>query len=618
MQGFFFDLTLGMKRVEFLLILLFGFISTFTAAQQLEYNHDTSNYRILLDDVLHSSSLSEVDTNLDEVHRYNLRFLDDLVGYTGSYGNASNAWAIDNTESIWLLGEQVNRLWQYKPADLDYFQVRKPFTRITYHNGPRREQEIEFIHTQNLNETSNVAVFYRRFNSDGFYQRQRSVQSNAGLNFNYASRSGRYRAKGYAIINIGYSQENGGMIFDSTFTENTEANRLGLATYLSEAENQYDTRYYGLEQYIILQTPDSNRALEVGLNIHSDYILEDLRYEDLNPVDSFYFQYHLPISGYVSDNIQLRSLKNSLGLRFSRNKFSVSPILRYNYHDLRNMSSDTLMSDVGVGFLFSLDTKLRVEASGNHYLEGYSAGTFRYDVKLSHHVSDSSDFKLAYQFLSESYLPAWEHVFYENSLEVRRNTWAPINSFSFGMKLTDDKKRSLGVSFRSIENYTFFDTSLVSNQFVDRVNILEAYTDYKLSFLKPVFIEARFKLRHVLDDSAPINLPLLQSSSTIYIEKPFFKKALYGRIGFDVYHFTSFYGDGYMPLGRRFYYQDRDETGGFVYLDAFLSLQIGRARGFVKLSNITSGLTPYNYILTPGHPLQDNGLRFGISWDLMN
>lgn len=607
-----------MQRLKFLLILIFIGVSIRAYSQNLDYVHDSTNIRILLENAIYDNSLSDLDTSLDDIHRYNMHFLDNAIGFIGGYGNAVQSQTFDNRKSLWLVGGLVNGEWQYQPHELSFYQVRKPFTRITYHNGPKREQEIEFVHTQNLNESSNVAAFFRRFSSDGFYQRQRSVQSNAGLNFNYVSRTGRYRAKGHAIINIGFSQENGGIIFDSTFAENTEPNRLGVATYLAGAENEYDTRFYGLNQYFILCSGDSLNLKEFGITLDTDYSLEDLRFEDVSPVDSFYAQYNLPTSVYVSDKIQRRLLSSTLGLRMSTKKSVFSPSLNLNNHDVRNLSTDTLMYDVGVGFSYVYNSKVRVDASGIHYVNGFANETFRYKLRVSHALRDSSAFRLYYSVSAESWQPGWEHIFYENSLEVRRNNLSPVNAVYLKVGLTDLEKRSVSVSLESFENYTYFDSTLTSNQHQERINILEAEIDYKLSILDPVFIEARFRLRHVLTDGAPINLPLLQSSSTIYIEKPFFKKALQGRVGFDVYHFTSFFGDGYMPLGRRFYYQENEETGGFIYVDAFLSLQIGRARGFVKLSNITSGITPYNYVLTPRYPLPDGGLRFGISWDLMN
>ncbi|MFA7139294.1 MAG: putative porin, partial [Bacteroidales bacterium] len=70
----------------------------------------------------------------------------------------------------------------------------------------------------------------------------------------------------------------------------------------------------------------------------------------------------------------------------------------------------------------------------------------------------------------------------------------------------------------------------------------------------------------------------------------------------------------YMPALQQFYLQDEKSTGNYPYIDAYIKFQVKRARIFVMFTHVNSGLMDYNYFFTPGYPMRDRYLKFGVSW----
>ncbi|MGB0978614.1 MAG: putative porin, partial [Croceimicrobium sp.] len=66
------------------------------------------------------------------------------------------------------------------------------------------------------------------------------------------------------------------------------------------------------------------------------------------------------------------------------------------------------------------------------------------------------------------------------------------------------------------------------------------------------------------------------------------------------------------------YLANEYEIGDFYQLDAFAQFKISKAVIFLKMQNLTQGLTPYNYWAAPHYPLNDRVFRFGINWRFFN
>jgi len=603
----------------FLLSLICAVVESFG---QSYYDHDTTNNLIVIheDSLGINHDLMVIDTNVNRLVNFNRTGWNGLV--IGGYGSPYNGYTRPSRQGVWLNGAVIGEHMTYKPEDATYYQVKVPFSEITYFNGPKEEQQIGFVHSQNLNDRLNIGLKFRRTNSEGFYQDQDTKHSNSMLTYNYVSSNGRFKSYGYGGINIATIEENGGIVYDTSFTENEEPNRIRVETYLTDARNELDRRFYGVTNSYGFGGNFERKGLNrMELYVSNHYELNDVRYLDEAPDTAYYQLLGIEVlSGSVTDHIQQRSLKNDAGFmyRFSKNT-SLGASMGYNWNKVFQNGQDTVMVESRPKANFTTTVGgFTLKADAGYTLEGYGKDTYAFSGILSKNFK--SRYRVALGFNMERNPVFWEYRYYENEAEFWRNGSRDVQTTQFKAEISDRRELNnhLKASLNTITNYAYFDIEGRPDQFTNPLSFIEVQGGYLLKYLKPFYIDFDGMFRASFDEDAPINLPTFQTTTDLYVEAPFFKKALKGQFGLSVYYVSSFKADAYQPLGRRFYQQDEVETGGFVYIDPYLALNIGAVTGFFKYSNITQGLTDYNYIIVPHYPLPDGGLRFGVTWRMNN
>jgi hypothetical protein len=73
-----------------------------------------------------------------------------------------------------------------------------------------------------------------------------------------------------------------------------------------------------------------------------------------------------------------------------------------------------------------------------------------------------------------------------------------------------------------------------------------------------------------------------------------------------------------MPGLGAFYVQNEKQTGGYPWLDVYLSANIKKWNGFVKYSHVSEGLLGYDYQMLPNYPIAPRALRMGVAWRFYN
>ena len=73
-----------------------------------------------------------------------------------------------------------------------------------------------------------------------------------------------------------------------------------------------------------------------------------------------------------------------------------------------------------------------------------------------------------------------------------------------------------------------------------------------------------------------------------------------------------------MPATGRFYQQDREETGGYPFVNVFFNFKVQRTRVFLMFDHVNYGLMgnkiAYNYEMVPFYPMNIRMFRYGIAW----
>ena len=115
-----------------------------------------------------------------------------------------------------------------------------------------------------------------------------------------------------------------------------------------------------------------------------------------------------------------------------------------------------------------------------------------------------------------------------------------------------------------------------------------------------------------------IHLPEIMSNNAFYITGVLFNKALVAQLGLELTFFSSYYPLAWMPDTKEFYLQNDYKSANYPYVDFFLNVKIKRARIYLKMDHINSGLSGYNYYMIPNYPMSDRAFKFGVSWVFYN
>jgi hypothetical protein len=205
--------------------------------------------------------------------------------------------------------------------------------------------------------------------------------------------------------------------------------------------------------------------------------------------------------------------------------------------------------------------------------------------------------------------------YYYNSYYTEYFNWS--NSFDaqnflkgeFGVVL---KGFDLNVTYTRLTNYVYLNQNILPQQYGEGLNVLAGHVSKEFRFGH--WITTAYAAAQQITPDSILQLPAVIGKLTLCYDALLFSKALHAQIGVSGTYHSEWYQDAYMPALRSFYKQRSYVSGNYPYLDAFVNLNIKRARIFVKYEHFNAGLMGYNYMIVPDYPQADAALKFGISW----
>jgi len=197
------------------------FYNTLDSADQEHY--------IYVDTVL--SGVQEIDPI-----RKGTRFYADL----GNIGQAqTNLFYLAPSSISFNYGKTAfSTFWQGFER-VRYFSSLAPYTNVNYVTGPGRMQLLGLTHSQNIYRGLVLGVDFHLINAFGDYPQQKSDDYNLAVTLRYFTPNKRY---GFTVAYLNdriTNQENGGITYDSLFTQNLETNRAAYAVNLADAETRW-------------------------------------------------------------------------------------------------------------------------------------------------------------------------------------------------------------------------------------------------------------------------------------------------------------------------------------------------------------------------------------------
>jgi len=593
-----------------------------------------------------------IDTTLAYYHYYHPNYSLNFQSM-GNIGSPVQQLFYQNRERVGFdLGIHFLDEYENIKENIRYYDVRKPYTKVLFTTGSKKEQNLNAIHAQRITRKFYAGFFFNKISSDGFYLRQKSNHTNLHFYTKYETNNNRYGSLVNYIYNKLQVEENGGIIGDSLFENNLEPRRDAYSINLLDASNLIKSHSFYFKQYLNFgqkstrfdykDSVDKKIILPTSRLYHSiQYLGKSYTYEDTTPDSIFYldlFNYNSALP--VFDSIHEKKLENEIGWKtvatdytnfhelnrfFAKNNLSLwakhqQINVTQNFKDTSFCTIDTSFQNyIGGGTIRinRIAKFLSLELHGNYVWKGYNKDNYLYKGTLGFHP-DSTHHQLNLTAYAQQRQQDFIHRHYCSSQFLWDNNFKREQIQHVSLDYSNKRWGNLtGVSYQQINNPIYFDVNVRPNQAVGTVtNLLQAYISQHF-IVKSFHLKTRVYYQKA-SGSNVIRVPAWILFGSLYFENYLFKKATYTQIGVDVFYNSAYFADDYMPLTRQFYLQNEMKLGGYPYMDFFINAKISKARVFFKVTHFNSGLMGFTYYQTPHYPMPDRAFRLGINWQFLD
>jgi hypothetical protein len=598
--------------------------------------------------------LKNIDTTLHAVDMYNPSkqnntFTQDL----GIIGSAGKPLIFDFAASKPSeLGFHAFDAYIREPFEVELIETNTPFTQLSYLMGSKKENVLRVQHAQSFRDKQiKAGIDFKLFNTIGYYARQKTDIKNFSGNIAYKTKDNRYSVEGIYLHNKLVIQENGGIVFDSLYEQNLEANRQIISINLPTAENliKYDGIGFRQNLYLAKAEPDFSSIPDTNLIKYTGYSVQHFKkpffdpiaplgklehtfiysnelyyYSDTDGASAFYSSLpNFPIGiTQISDSISHRIIKNSILYsnadykdsrdfsKFFYYSFGIEfNALRFEQDSMTNTFTE-LNPMLNAELLFSKN--IYFSASGNY--------SFRNDKSTSYSLNAELDFlielsKLTFSVKTNSTQAPWIFQSFNNSYFKWENNFNNQRVFEFQTNFTR-KHTAIKAVASLLWNHLYFDELILPKQCNSAITLISLHGHQDVQLGK-FGIDLNLTYQYTSNKNI-IRIPEFYTFTKFFYTNTLFKKATTIELGIAIRYFTNFYSATYMPALRSFYLQNSISIGNYPYVDLYLDAKIKRARLFVKYEQVNAAYMPLNYFASPHYPNPDPSFKFGFIWQLFN
>ena len=582
-----------------------------------------------------NDQLYYIDTTLTYFHQYNpIQKGNKMYATLGNIGTASYnlVFSPDTTSGYNVLPLSLEPIL-ITNSKVKYYLLNNPFTQLYYVMGPKREQNLAITFTRRLGKQLTVGMRMSLINSPGTYYHNFSDNRNVYFTTQYLSKNGRYGVIANYIYNFDRVQENGGIVNDSVFQLHQETDPKTIPVWLQSAENKIKTNGIFVQQYFNLLKPNHSkkeRKVDAGnISYAFQYSSNKMVYTD-NISDSTYYEPFPAVYDTLNtnDSLEITYIRNTIqwsNLGYNEDKlsqvFHLYGGVTFN-HIKRTLPYDSVLQTQNQiipygGISLELFQRSHLTASGKYYLGGYNSGDFVLRGQLTQYLGSKGKNigKLRLNILLQNKMPAWYFSHYSS------------NRFNWNQSLKKEKYLILsgtysyknvyaGVRLQTLNNYTYFNDSVVPAQNKTTGTIMQIFAGGTIAVHK-VGLNFRGVYQKTTMANA-IHLPPFTGMLDLYFKGWVFRHAGKLQSGIQLFYFSPFYANAYMPELRSFYLQNQTLTGNFVFMAPYVTLKVKSFRIFFKGSNLLGLLGNYHYYVSPHYPSSFPGFHLGISWRFHN
>jgi hypothetical protein len=540
----------------------------------------------------------------------------------------------------------------YTPENVPFYNVKKPFTQLSYSmSGKKEEQEesLGVIHAQSASPSTGFNVNYRLRDTRGMYAHQGSKDKNLSMAFGHTGK--RYTLHAGYIYNMADVKDNGGMIDDANLRDPSFELTRNFPMRLSDARSvlknnrYYLVQSYGLplrrltdEDFSIAKHPsifignafEYSRWWKKYADTHAGTIFDVLD-SDGNAVRTEFYGNWFVNPDASRDSLFEARISNRLFMQIQPwDRNAIVGVIdggigmdNHRYHQFS--PGDYLTGGTTGGYQSSYYVYGSAEGKFRNYLAwgadmkynyaGYRAG----DMALNAKVDMSAYIRrrpvtLSGEFSQKIASPGhWTKNYYSNHYK-----W--FNSFSkeaetrFEVKLRAPflgMEAGLGQSIATDKIY--FDAQGLPAQYGGAASLTGLYIQERLPF-GGLHLNHRVLLQWSSAQEA-IPVPLFSAFLSYFYEFNVVRNVLRLQIGIDGRYNSLYYAFAYNPATAQFYNQREKRIGDYPMIDAFVNAKWKRMRIVVKFQHIDQGMVEsYNYFQILHQPLNSRMLKLALSW----
>ena len=616
-------------------------------------------------------SIFDIDTLINDFHTDYLFQLKDVGdAYMGNLGGGTvplNYFRRPEFQDFSFA--QPYYAYLYTPETAPFYNVKKPYTMLSYStSGQRRKAEeiISVIHAQNITPSTGFNVTYHTNKTKGRYANQATNDVDLTVGISHTGK--RYSAHAGYVYNGIDNFENGGIVDDWHVTGTDYDDpwvipvMLGDNGYYSSSANEnkprsiiknntfYTVHSYGIplkriteDDFSIADVP----AVFVGYafeynrwhrRYYDNWAAVDLSQKNFPANDP-----HYPTEPYYDSwYFNARQTQDSLSETKMSNRFFVQ---------LQPWDRDGIVGvvDAGIGmdnfqyYMFRPDDYITGNSSSekksNFYFYGAIEGKFRkyFDwggkakvVPIGYRAGDMNaevnarlnvfvrgkPLSLSGDFTFRRSEPSyWEQNYYSNHYIWTNNLFGKENETRLNLRLAVPHINA-EVSFHQsiVGNKIYYGEDFLPRQYDGTVSVTGVYArkDFKIGGLH---LNHQAMLQWSTNQSV-IPVPLASFYLSYFFEFNVVKNVMRMRVGIDGRYNTRYYGPGYNPAIGQFYNQREKELGGYPMLDFFVSAKWKRVRIRAKFTHLNQDLFGDNrdYFMVLHHPQNPRVFKVGISW----
>jgi len=435
-------------------------------------------------------------------------------------------------------------------------------------------------------------------------------------------------------------QENGGILFDSIFTQNLETTRTLYLTNLDRDERAIYNRDLFLDQQIDfyklfrrkakskLDTLDTLSVLEeVKEEKNRNFLLgHQFRYQRkasayYGRTNSFYQNYFFDTDANYTDSIRFSSLYNEAYVQTilgdsSRFDFKAGAFHQYfeygNQYFFSNAQQVGLRSKLQGNYLQYFD----LQAEGSYVISGPFANDFDIKVSVNGRFYKSIGAFASYQIQNKH--PDLFLQSYISNNYIWNGNLRPIlsNDLQFGIQWGENNF----LRFRtfSATNWVYLNQDLNPQVASSLIGYQAIDLQQNFKFWNFLHQDNRLSYQIPLDGEQFLPLPELVNRHSLYFQFSIFKRAAQVLLGAEVQYFSSFNSPSYSAATGQMYLANEYPIGNYYMIDAFAQFKVAKAIIFLKMQNLGQDILPYNYWAAPHFPLNDRVFRVGVNWRFFN